>query len=280
MKKIIIILVSLILTFSLVYAEHHYQSETINTNYKECFFNQLPKAKAGDPQAENYIGNLYLHGLGVKQDYKKAFDFFQKAAEKNDPEALNNLGIIYQNSLGVKQDYKRAFDFFQKAADLKCTTAVYNLAGMYVNDLGVKRDYKKAFDLFQKAAEKNYPEAEVNLGLIYYFGLLGVEKNYIKAKNYMELAAKNGLPGAQYNLGNIFLEGKFEAPNYNEAYFWYYVAYLNGYKDANLGISKAETFLQKENISDIKKTAKQWVNEHKKIDTELRSANSNPTINI
>ena len=46
-----------------------------------CSLQELQKlAHAGDPAAENALGNRYLHGQDVKQNWKKAAVWYRKAA--------------------------------------------------------------------------------------------------------------------------------------------------------------------------------------------------------
>ena len=42
----------------------------------------LSKAKAGDAEAQNLLGNLYYDGKGVKPNYALSFAWTKKAAKK------------------------------------------------------------------------------------------------------------------------------------------------------------------------------------------------------
>jgi uncharacterized protein len=78
----------------------------------------LAKAKAGDPKAQTYVGEIYEKGLGVPPDYEKAAQWYQKAAAQGYASAQMNLGFLYERGLGVKQDFAMAKKWYQKAAGL------------------------------------------------------------------------------------------------------------------------------------------------------------------
>lgn len=65
-------------------------------------------ANQGDPDAENYLGWMYLNGLGVMQDFSKAKEWFQKAADYPYPPAQFYLGVMYENGYGMSKDYEEA----------------------------------------------------------------------------------------------------------------------------------------------------------------------------
>jgi TPR repeat protein len=50
----------------------------------------------------------------------------------------------------------------------------------------------------------------------------------------------------------MYKEGRGVPQNYSEAYFWYYLARLNGYEDAQAGLDEIEGkgFLSRSKLSD------------------------------
>ncbi len=91
---------------------------------REAFENQqyelahelwLPRAQAGNAEAQNAIGTLYYLGLGVRRHYKTAFEWFDKAAHQGHPGAQRNLGMMYQDGRGTEQDYVKAYSWFYAA---------------------------------------------------------------------------------------------------------------------------------------------------------------------
>jgi len=73
-------------------------------------------AASGDAKAQEKIGFLYAHGLGVAPDYAQAMKWYQMSAAQADPVALNNIGILYARGLGVTKDCATAHAWFEKAA--------------------------------------------------------------------------------------------------------------------------------------------------------------------
>ena len=79
----------------------------------------LPKAKEGDPQAQNYVGEIFEKGLGVTPDFKTAHDWYAKAAEQSYAPAQINLGQLYERGLGVETNIVEAMNWYRKASGLE-----------------------------------------------------------------------------------------------------------------------------------------------------------------
>jgi hypothetical protein len=116
-------------------------------------------ADAGNTDAMNRLGWLYMNGWGAPQDYARAREWFQKAAEAGEVVAMYNLGVLYEDGLGVAQDYARAREWFQKAAEAGEVAAMYNLGVLYEDGLGVAQDYAKARQWYQRAANAGSDDA-------------------------------------------------------------------------------------------------------------------------
>jgi TPR repeat protein len=89
-----------------------------------------PLAQAGDATAQNALGALYDHGLGVPEDHVKAAYWYEKAAKQNFPLAMRNLGTLYANGHGVPLDAEQAKFWLQKAADTGDEQAAKRLAAL------------------------------------------------------------------------------------------------------------------------------------------------------
>src|SRR5437867_9161069 len=68
----------------------------------------LARAQAGDPVAQNQLGEMYEHGNGVPRDFAKAARWYRLAAEQGMAPAQLNLGTLYENGQGVAQSYAEA----------------------------------------------------------------------------------------------------------------------------------------------------------------------------
>ena len=61
------------------------------------------KAKAGDPMAQDQLGDCYKHGLGVERDYQRAVEWHQKSAAQGNAAAQRSLGYCYHYGQGVDE---------------------------------------------------------------------------------------------------------------------------------------------------------------------------------
>jgi TPR repeat protein len=75
-----------------------------------------PLADQGQGSAQYFLGQMYAHGRGVKQDYARAAKLFQAAAVQGVAYAQIDLGIMYRRGRGVPQDNIMAHMFYSLAA--------------------------------------------------------------------------------------------------------------------------------------------------------------------
>jgi len=59
-------------------------------NYATALMVWLPQAKAGDPKAQTYVGEMFEQGLGTTPDYDAALQWYAKAAEQGYDRAQMN----------------------------------------------------------------------------------------------------------------------------------------------------------------------------------------------
>ena len=82
-----------------------------------CSLQELQKlAHAGDPAAENALGNRYLHGQDVKQNWKKAAVWYRKEALAGNAQGAFNLAFAYNFGEGVPQNTHKAVYWWQQSA--------------------------------------------------------------------------------------------------------------------------------------------------------------------
>jgi len=84
-----------------------------------------PKAQSGDPEAQNYVGEIYEKGLGVNPDYEMALVWYKKAARQGNSKAQMNLGYLYEKGLGVPVDQTIAFEWYAKSSKLSNSNIQY-----------------------------------------------------------------------------------------------------------------------------------------------------------
>jgi len=89
------------------------------SDYKTALTVWLPKAKENNAEAQNYVGQIYEKGKGVKPDYQMAFQWYQRAAKQNYSRAQINLGNLYEKGLGITKNPEKALEWYRKASGLK-----------------------------------------------------------------------------------------------------------------------------------------------------------------
>ena len=72
-----------------------------NGNFKLALEEWLPLAEGGDATAQNSVGALYDHGLGVDEDDATAAYWYQLAADQSLPLAMRNIANMYAGGYGV-----------------------------------------------------------------------------------------------------------------------------------------------------------------------------------
>jgi hypothetical protein len=86
-----------------------------------------------------------------RADYKSALRIWMDAAVAGDPDAQNNVGEIYERGLGDGPNYSAAAIWYQKAADQNYSRALFNLGTLTELGLGVEKDRLKALNLYRRA---------------------------------------------------------------------------------------------------------------------------------
>lgn len=101
-----------------------------NKNFKLAMEEWLPLADGGDPTAQNSVGALYDHGLGVDEDDAAAAHWYELAAEQGLPLAMRNLANMYAGGHGVPFDQSLADSWYEKAAQAGDPVAIKRMAAL------------------------------------------------------------------------------------------------------------------------------------------------------
>src|SRR5215470_14970094 len=80
-------------------------------------------AEQGVARAQNNLGGLYSHGLGVVRDDQVAVAWFRRAADAGDPIAQQNLGLMYYEGRGTTGELAEAARWYARAAEAGLATA-------------------------------------------------------------------------------------------------------------------------------------------------------------
>jgi len=142
----------------------------VKQNFKEARIWLEKSMASGNFIAVALLGYVYEKGLGVPVNYNQAAFFYTKSVQKNEPIGINNLGYLYEQGLGMKQDLSKAFDLYSQAAALGDELAINNVGWSLIHGLGTKRDPKRGFEMIRKAALTGNLRAMYNLSIAYMNG--------------------------------------------------------------------------------------------------------------
>jgi uncharacterized protein len=97
-------------------------------DYKSALHVWMAAAQAGDPEAQNNVGEIYERGLGGEPNYEAAVIWYQKAADQGYARAQFNLGTLYEQGLGVPKDRLAALNLYRRAWGLPEDSVIYKSA--------------------------------------------------------------------------------------------------------------------------------------------------------
>jgi len=118
-------------------------------------------------------------------------------------------------------------------------------------------DYPLAAQKWHEAASEGIPQAQYNLGTLYYSGR-GVEQDLQVAAKLFELAGTGGVAEAQYNLGAMFLSGNGVPRDLVEAFVWLGVAARSGFKQAVSALPEVAAAMTPEERSQAAERIQHW----------------------
>lgn len=162
-----------------------------------------------DGEAQFRLGIIYFYGMplvDIDKDYTQSAEWFEKSAKNGYDHAQNNLGIMYTHGIGVAQNYEKAFYWYSQAAERMCQEAIGNVANCYYLGRGVVQDYDKAAEYHTKAANLGYANSQEVLGGMYMDGK-GVEQNFTQAAYWLKQSCDNGEMTAFGPLGDCYRKG-------------------------------------------------------------------------
>jgi hypothetical protein len=103
-------------------------------DYKSALRVWMAAAEAGDPDAQNNVGEIYERGLGGQPNFEVAVIWYQKAANQGYSRALFNLGTLYEQGQGVEKDRLKALNLYRKAWGLPEDNLMYTSAAQHENE--------------------------------------------------------------------------------------------------------------------------------------------------
>jgi len=134
-----------------------------NGSHEEAFKSFQRSAKKNNRQAQYQLGEMYFHGIFVKQDHMRAMDYYIAAAnyyisaenafDANDSykEAFNKIGYLHENGLGTARNHRKAAEYYRQGAIGGNNDACCNLAYLYEHGFGVSASNAAAIYWYARA---------------------------------------------------------------------------------------------------------------------------------
>lgn len=198
----------------------------------------MPCADAGDAEALNTIGYMYLMGKGVDKDRDLALDLLTRAYEDGCAQAAHRIAYMYDmGQCFTDPDIDKAVEWYKKAAEMEYPDSEFALAGIMM-----VKEYKyynaaKAVKYLVKAADAKNPDAMHQAGLMYAYGSHGIKRDPERAKKYLEGACEAGLDQAMVDYANMCFEGQVLDRDLSISAKWFLKAteHFNGVAQYALG---------------------------------------------
>ena len=134
-----------------------YQDDYI---WQEKYKQALPKAEAGDAEAQYDVATMHEKGNGVAKDLEQAHEWYLKSAKQGNDKGAYKVGFGYLRGVGTEKDYEKALKWLNTAAEYNNVRAFYFLGSMYEKGNGVPQDLDKALRWYTRASKGGYTVAD------------------------------------------------------------------------------------------------------------------------
>ena len=184
----------------------YYHGRGVPRNIDKAF-TLVKKASEKDPNAKLNLAVFYLETEQYK-NYEEALKIYTEFANAGNTQAQQNLGYMYMVGQGTKVDYDEAMKHFRIVYQ-KDPIAGLSIAYMMELGLGVPQNLIESTKIYQELSQKGYVDAHISLGWKYFKGGEGVDKNHAEALRLFQLAEReskeyHSLRQALYGVGYVY----------------------------------------------------------------------------
>lgn len=166
-------------------------------------FKKLADSPEGNIYAAYRLGCIYMDKENSEHyDAGKAIKYLEKASDSAEENvyAAYRLGCIYMDKEDPEHyDTEKAIAYLEKAVENPegNVYAAYRLGCIYMDEtMPESCNLQKGIQFLEKAALEHNPDAEIKLGIAYYFGK-GVLKDKERGEQYLQAAIADGSEYAQ-----------------------------------------------------------------------------------
>ncbi len=189
-------------------------AQAVPENYGQAMSWYERAAKAGDAEAQYYLGMMEEKGWRGSMRPEAAARWYERAARQGHAAAAFRLGMLYhfgarEGAPGVARDFKRAVQWYKQAAEKGLAEAAYNLALMTERGQGTPVDLAAAVKLYEQAAGGGVALASLGLSALYARGDGdALARDPVLSLMWLDLAMKGGaggpLPGTSDTLAAFY----------------------------------------------------------------------------
>ncbi len=200
-------------------------------------------AEEGDAQAQAYMGEMLMRGLGGARDELKARDYITRSHAAENVRATYLLGSMHLSGNLVTRDENKGVELIRQAAD-KGESAAQNTIGVWLaNGLrGYARDEANALAWFKLAVEQKNAAAMGWIGNFTELGKAGIAQDYLVALDWYKKAGELGNLAGMSNAGRLYALGRGVSADGNEALKWLRRAAAVNYYEAFQWIASVYEF--------------------------------------
>ncbi|MBI1208196.1 MAG: hypothetical protein GC191_13035 [Azospirillum sp.] len=174
--------------------------------------------KHGNAFARSELGWMYRTGTGVPSiNLGLAKDYFEKSSGIDDGTANDNLGYMYEFGIGVEKNLNLAAKYYKSAAERGKYYSQYRMGIFLEKGISEPKNMNKAISYYEMADRGNFSDATERLGRIYRFGWGGVRRDYNKAVYYFQRLINTQKPIGHVNLGWMYFDGVLGSKNLEKA---------------------------------------------------------------
>jgi TPR repeat protein len=135
--------------------------------------------------------------------------------------------------------------------------AQFNLGMIYYRGVEMPRDFAEVVKWWRKAAEQGHSDAQLGLGFVYQDGT-GVQQDYVEGLRWFRLSAAQGNSYAQANLGVAYWIGERVPQDFAEAVKWFLKAAEQGHVEAQLVLG-GKAYARGIGVSQNRGEAMKWL---------------------
>ncbi|HKH01641.1 MAG TPA: tetratricopeptide repeat protein [Bradyrhizobium sp.] len=149
-----------------------------------------------------------------------------------------------------RADYASALRLYHPLAEQGLAIAQFNVGLMHDIGQGVPQNSREAFKWYRLAADQGRPDAQYQLGHLYY-----KQDDYTEAAKWFRLAAEQGRADAQSSLGAMYAEGEAGPQDLVQALKWFILAAAQNHKEATENREKAVLIMTARQVAEAQKLA-------------------------